>query len=224
MSKCWYCNNELTSGDSPKHFGICNKCYDEMFKSSDTIISSFTNKISDLEAKLAESEKKYAELFCRNIELETLYSQKTALLNFYKDTDLVEKNQQLKQQLDESEKQRQHLKDWLDNEILTSVDNESYYATINEYEEEVKKLKQQLAEKDKEISNLNGLVRERDKQIKNLKTNKKRVIEHKNKTKISFAVEQLEKVKRTFIDVAWEDVDFAIEIIDDQIKELKGEK
>ena len=104
MSKCWYCNNELTSGDSPKHFGICNKCYDEMFKSGDTIIRSFTNKISDLEAKLAESEK-----------------------------------------------QRQHLKDWLDDEILTSVDNESYYATINEYEEEVKKLKQQLEEKDTDI-------------------------------------------------------------------------
>ena len=99
MSKCWYCNNELTSGDSPKHFGICNKCYDKMFKSGDTIIRSLTNKISDLEAKLAESEKKYAELFCRNIELETLYSQKTARLNFYKDTDLVEENKQLKQQL-----------------------------------------------------------------------------------------------------------------------------
>ena len=100
MSKCWYCNNELTSGDNPKHFGICNKCYDEMFKSGDAIISSFTNKISDLEAKLAESEKKYAELFCRNIELETLYSQKTARLNFYKDTDLVEENKQLNRKMD----------------------------------------------------------------------------------------------------------------------------
>lgn len=57
MSKCWYCNNELTTDDNPKHFGICNKCYDEMFRSVDTIISSFTNKISDLEAKLAEKEK-----------------------------------------------------------------------------------------------------------------------------------------------------------------------
>lgn len=140
MSKCWYCNNELTSGDSPKHFGICNKCYDEMFKSSDTIISSFTNKISDLEAKLAE--------------------------------------------------------------------------------------------KDKEISNLNGLVRERDKQIKNLKTNKKKVIEHKNKTKISFAVEQLEKVK-SYIITDEKDIfganylmksGYVLDFIDDQIKELKGEK
>ena len=57
MSKCWYCNNELTTGDNPKHFGICNKCYDEMFKSGDTIIRSFTNKIADLEAKLAEKER-----------------------------------------------------------------------------------------------------------------------------------------------------------------------
>ena len=57
----------------------------------------------------------------------------------------------IESKLAESEKQRQHLKDWLDNEILTSVDNETYYATINEYEEEVKKLKQQLAEKEKII-------------------------------------------------------------------------
>lgn len=93
MSKCWYCNNELTSGDSPKHFGICNKCYDEMFKSSDTIISSFTNKISDLEAKLAESEKRYEDRkqFC----ISETRSQLEIINN------LLEENQQLKQQLAE---------------------------------------------------------------------------------------------------------------------------
>lgn len=57
MSKCWYCNNELTSGDSLKHFGICNKCYDEMFKSGDAIIRSLTNKITELEKQLEEKEK-----------------------------------------------------------------------------------------------------------------------------------------------------------------------
>lgn len=57
MSKCWYCNNELTSGDSPKHFGICNKCYDEMFKSGDTIVRSLTDKIAELQKQLAEKEK-----------------------------------------------------------------------------------------------------------------------------------------------------------------------
>ena len=57
MSKCWYCNNELTIDDNPKHFGICNKCYDEMFKSGDAIIRSLTNKIAELQKQLEEKEK-----------------------------------------------------------------------------------------------------------------------------------------------------------------------
>ena len=57
MSKCWYCNNELTSGDNSKHFGICNKCYDEMFKSGDTIIRSLTDKIAELQKQLEEKDK-----------------------------------------------------------------------------------------------------------------------------------------------------------------------
>ena len=56
MSKCWYCNNELTTGDNPKHFGICNKCYDEMFKSGDAIIRSLTNKIAELKKQLEEKD------------------------------------------------------------------------------------------------------------------------------------------------------------------------
>ena len=62
MSKCWYCNNELTTGDSPKHFGICNKCYDEMFKSGDAIIRSLTNKIAELQKQLEEKEKEIEKL------------------------------------------------------------------------------------------------------------------------------------------------------------------
>ena len=89
--------------------------------------------IKDLKKQLEEKEK---------IEY-------TDTINFVEtsEPDIVAKElDRLNEQLAESEKQRQHLKDWLDDEILTSVDNESYYATINEYEEEVKKLKQQLAE------------------------------------------------------------------------------
>ena len=108
-------------------------------------------------------------------------------------------------------------------------------ASYQQVKEENQQLKQQLAEKEKEISNVNGLVRERDKQIKNLKTNKKRVIEHKNKTKISFAIEQLEKVKENIKKVPIIDFDLsgnfekmykqdAIRQIDNQIKELKGEE
>ena len=71
MSKCWYCNNELTSGDSPKHFGICNKCYNEMFNSVDTIIRSLTNKISELQKQLGKKEK----------EIRQLDNEKVMLLN-----------------------------------------------------------------------------------------------------------------------------------------------
>ncbi len=62
MSKCWYCNNELTTGDNPKHFGICNKCYDEMFKSGNTIIRSLTNKISELQKQLEEKDNEIEDL------------------------------------------------------------------------------------------------------------------------------------------------------------------
>lgn len=93
----------------------------------------------------------------------------------------------------------------------------------------MKELEAELAEKDKEISNLKGLVNERDKQIKNLKTNKKRVIEHKNNVKISFCIEQLEKVK----ELAYKDFELdkgnislarVLEEIDNQIKQLKEMK
>ena len=166
-------------------------------------------QIADLEAKLAESEKKYAELFCRNIELETLYSQKTALLNFYKDTDLVEENQQLKEKLEEIE------------ESARAVIDANFKIV-----EERDKLKQQLAEKDRQLKLAEELLikqeKEYDEQLEKQASIHYRHLKEKDQDKISFAVEQLEKLKRTFIDVAWEDVDFAIEIIDDQIKELKG--
>lgn len=57
MSKCWYCNNELTTGDNPNHFGICNKCYDGMFKNGDTIIRSLTDKVTELQKQLEETKQ-----------------------------------------------------------------------------------------------------------------------------------------------------------------------
>lgn len=56
MSKCWYCNSELTTGDNPKHFGICNKCYNEMFESVNKIIG-LKNKIAELQKQLEEKTK-----------------------------------------------------------------------------------------------------------------------------------------------------------------------
>ena len=101
MSKCWYCNNDLTTGDNPKHFGICNKCYDEMFKSGDAIIRSLTNKIAELKQKAIvpkykikqhiwlarnnEFQKEPCELIVQNIE----YNFKTE--EFLYIVDFVEK-------------------------------------------------------------------------------------------------------------------------------------
>ena len=102
MSKCWYCNNELTTGDNPKHFGICNKCYDEMSKSSDTIIRSLTNKIADLEAKLAESEWKNFELLTKL----TLKEYAPAFCTLAdRDCEALGQIERLKQQLAEKERQ-----------------------------------------------------------------------------------------------------------------------
>lgn len=159
MSKCWYCNNELTTGDNPKHFGICNKCYNEMFKSSDTIIRSFTNKISDLEAKLAESENNYKD--ARELGIEQFHSLK---------------------------------------EI------------INSSQEEIYKLKQQLAEKDEELKYYETLL-------------KRQCNECKDQDKISFAVEQLILLKNTIVNKMNNPYSVNIKHIlsdfDNQINELK---
>ena len=166
------------------------------YVATNKIIEDQSNQISDLEAKLAESEKKYTELFCRNIELETLYSQKTALLNFYKDTDLVKENQQLKQQLVEKEKEIKQLK--LDLGMFKSVN---------------------------EFLNRYGIEKAREVLLQIEKT--------KRQDKISFAVEQLELARRRIDRLGYNEnkclnkkdcIEDCLEEIDNQIKELKGEK
>ena len=68
MHKCWYCNNELTTGDSPKHFGICNKCYQETFGNNTSKFIDLLNtemyelKISNLEYKLNEKDQRISKL------------------------------------------------------------------------------------------------------------------------------------------------------------------
>lgn len=57
MSKCWYCNNELTSEENQKHFGICDKCYAET-ESWNTVLGTLANKIAELQKQLEEKEKK----------------------------------------------------------------------------------------------------------------------------------------------------------------------
>ena len=91
MSKCWYCNNELTSGESPKRCGICNKCYDKMFKSGDTIIHNLTNKIAELQKQLAEKEK---ELLIEKTTNDKWYKREV----FRRDEKIKRQRNQLKSQ------------------------------------------------------------------------------------------------------------------------------
>ena len=132
----------------------------------------FKERIADLEAKLAENQKKYAELFCRNTELETLYSQKTALVNFYKDTDLVKENKKLKQQL--ADLQSEQIKEMQEHqEAMKLADKtikelevklvlkpsfgkfksaDELYKSYTNLEKEYTKSRQQLAEKEVKLA------------------------------------------------------------------------
>lgn len=74
MSKCVNCGSEILTGDIHWEMGLCNNCYNELYKDHKTHISldkmwlelaqsfrdeneKLQDKIYDLEAKLAESEK-----------------------------------------------------------------------------------------------------------------------------------------------------------------------
>lgn len=88
MSKCWYCNSELTSGDNPKHFGICNNCYNE-FEGADTVFHSLTNKIVELQKQLEITETQNRRVL-EKLEL------------------ITKSNQELEKQLEGKEKEIEH--------------------------------------------------------------------------------------------------------------------
>ena len=109
MSKCVKCGNEILTGDIHWEMGLCNNCYNELYKDHKTHISldkmwlklaqdfrdeneKLQDKVADLEAKLAESEH-------RNEQLVDALNGKV-FINYK----LPMENAQLKQQLEESEK------------------------------------------------------------------------------------------------------------------------
>ena len=170
-----------------KNKGKPNTIEDNNVDYNNCNIYAMRQKIADLEAKLAESEK--------NVEFyQERYSDATT--SAY-GADLIAKNIQ------------------------------------SRLEEEIRELKQQLAEKEKEIARLKEL---------NIDIPIKQMQFHHNQDKISFAVEQLEKVKefvirQLFITIkGCSDLDEAeakgcnelreetIKEIDNQIKQLKEGK
>lgn len=117
---------------------------------------------------------------------------------------------------------------WYSRKSCKNITNEEVYEEIideiqqldnnyGELDDKNQQLKQQLAEKDKEIEF-----------VKNMKAYEMalEVIKKGNQDKISFAIEQLEKVKEYTEDVWWVDgvSEVVCDFIDKQINELKGEK
>ena len=123
--------------------------------------------------------------------------------------------------------------------IVKQLNDPKDYVLLEDY----KKVEQQLAEKDKEIEKITRIVAYKDDMdrsttINGVKFTNEQIItlqnidyfaDKHNQDKISFAVEQLEKVKEN----AWQsatdiscllDYTELAKIIDNQIKSLKGEK
>ena len=237
MSKCWYCNEELTTANyCEDHMGICNKCYSEMFQGN-KVVKWWTDKITDLEAKLAESEKKF--IIANNLRK----NADEVLLNYKTE----------KYGLDKTIQELRKIK-------LSFPEKEWYYKGFENCERqmsshiadltlEVKQLKQQLAESEEDLKAtteslyasreyldqlksekwaLEKQLAEKEKEIKELTECNQYLQIYRNQDKISFAVERLEKVKdhyRKFKNTNMGIIKRAdiVLFIDNQIEEIKKE-
>lgn len=207
--------------DNEKDVAICDIC--DVSESSEILV--------DL---LNEQDKRIKEL---ELLLKADKKIKTNSLNGFEK--LRQENQQLKQQLEETEEERDG-----------NYENYSICWIDNEY------LKQQLEEKEKEIEQLKKFddlnktffdlfrtaFKEPDK-VDDLFNTLKTIQEKQDQDKISFAVEQLEKVKEEMVlngsdyceirqgtsphnptDYAWFNYVIFRKFIDNQIKELGGKE
>lgn len=204
------------------------------------ILTIKDSQISDLEAKLAESEKKILELQEDSIRDNQIYNEQLAECEKERDGNYEnysicwKENEQLKQQLEENDAYKLRIE-------LAGAD------------ETISQLKQQLAEKEKEIESLKAssdknidyliefaslIENEKDcnrmlKALDRVKKGKKYIVDKEYQDKISFAVEQLEKVLKTLEEKQFykkEDTAYCVhpaqiaEYIDNQIKQLKEGK
>ena len=167
MSKCWYCNEELTTANyCDKHIGICTRCYASMFKVGNEFVKGLTDKIADLETKLAEVKNSCDYYMKRSNDLVCEIGEYKKHIRF-KGKEIVE----LKQQLAEKE-----------NTITTLIEDSK--ASKELLKKEIEELKAQrhiyLTRSVDECNKITMLELE---------------LQHKDQDKISFALEQLKKVK-----------------------------
>ena len=227
-----------------KRFGKQQEFVCLLNKEMDSLVDDYAKRrISDLEAKLAES-KKENERIKKNWQISKTHQQKLynnlkqqnkkngivnypitldgcrianeeQLLDFAKDFCLEKKgwekqlaekdqaieslqeiNQSLGQTCNNDAKEIERLRERLDDVLLTSIDHESYYATIDEYEKEIEELKQ--LQNQTAIAVLEKLL-------------------EKTQT-LDVMVQSGHYINQKKVNVVFKDA------IDQQIKELKGEK
>ena len=248
MSKCVKCGNEILTGDIHWEMGLCNNCYNELYKDHKTHISldnmwlklaqdfrdeneKLQDKVADLETKLAESEKK---AYSRGHSQRDIANE--IKLNALRE-DVANKEKrivELKKQLAECEKSKESYR--LQNEdhhlkllqFYSRLGVEAFGADIHEKAlETLMIMKEQLAEKTLTIEQINKAF------IENRSLWKGKY-ERANQDKISFAIDELEKVKETaecVLDNALKNsslnqsyYDRLLDEIDNQIKQLKEGK
>lgn len=213
--------------DNEKGVAICDICdVSESPKILVDLLNQQDREINRLTKMLYTTTKHADKLNEENNKL-----NKIIKANIISADKVVKENQQLKQQLEEKDK-------------IEYTDTINFVETSEPdiVAKELDRLNEQLAEKDKEIEQLKKFddlnktffelfrtaFKEPDK-VDDLFNTLKTIQEKHNQDKISFAVEQLGKIKRYIDDNAYyiDEINFGEEIneyIDNQIKELKGEE
>lgn len=213
------CPNHYSSWEE----GTCMECCEiyNMGECPVVYVNDLEKQIADIETKLSESENTIA-----NLSVKVRKEAKNSLDNF-------KRIKELETKLVESEKQVEFYKERY-SDVTTSAYGSNFIAKKikSRLEEEIREIKQQLAEKEKEIEGLknnNYLLKDYIVDYFVSQTNEPMPIPKfvTDKDKISFAVEQLEKVKEKFSYRYNSQVFISCEsllgFIDNQIKEVKKE-
>ena len=216
MSKCVKCGNEILTGDIHWEMGLCNNCYNKLYKDHKSHISldkmwleitqsfryendKLQDKIADLEAKLAEKDKLLNQYPYKNDVIEKQYEDLKYAITFLM-LNNIKDQEQLNHAIDVlCEKHKARIRD-IENGIC-----------------KIEQLEQQLAEKDKEIENLKAssdknieylkefvtLIKDTKdcnmvlRALDRVKKGQKYIIDKEHQDKISFAVEQLNLLYKT---------------------------
>lgn len=191
-------------------------------------------KLSDLEAKLAESEKKLSQYPYKNDVIEKQYKELKDGIKFRVENNITDDWEQHYHCIDVlCEKHKARIRD-IENGICKIEELEKLLNAKEKIKTQslkgFEKLKQQLAEKEKLIEFYINSGKELCEEINKLNSqalNYCDEIDNANQDKISFALEQLEKVKELLYPELRFDYSLYLRVmheIDNQIKQLKEMK